>query len=64
MERNQDTHGTENDCKMKTNFTFQQSQIIKSATNRVNQILDAKYVKGNLKQITTKLKYRQTTFNL
>ena len=44
-------------CKMKTNFAIQESKNIKSATNRIKKILDAKYEKANLKDITTKLKY-------
>ena len=35
----------------------EESKNIKSATNRINQILYAKYEKANLKDITTKLKY-------
>ena len=44
-------------CKMKTNFAIQESKNIKSATNRIKKILDAKYEKANLKDITVKLKY-------
>ena len=43
-------------CKMRTNFAIQESKNIKSATNRINNILDAKYEKANLKKITTKSK--------
>ena len=43
-------------CKMRTNFAIQESKNIKSATNRVNKILDAKYEMVNLKEITTKFK--------
>ena len=44
-------------CKMRTNFTIQESKNIKSTTNRIKKILDAKYEKANLKEITNKLKY-------
>ena len=39
-------------CKMRNNFTIQDSKNIKSATNRIEKILDAKYEKAN--EITTK----------
>ena len=42
---------------MRTNFTIQESKNIKSVTKRINKILDAKYEKVNLKDITTKSKY-------
>ena len=42
---------------MRTNFVIQDSKNIKSATNRIKKILDAKYEKANLKEITNKLKY-------
>ena len=42
---------------MRTNFTIQESKNIKSATNRIKKISDAKYEKVNLKEIITKLKY-------
>ena len=41
---------------MRTNFTVQESKNIRSATNRITKILDAKYETSNLKEITTKLK--------
>ena len=44
-------------CKMRTNHVIQESKNIKSATNRIKKIFDAKYKKANLKEITTKLKY-------
>ena len=44
-------------CKMRTNFAVQESKNIKSATNGIKNILDAKYEKANLKEITNKLKY-------
>ena len=44
-------------CKMRTNFAIQESKNIKSPTNRIKQILDAKYEKEHLKEITTKLNY-------
>ena len=44
-------------CKMRTNFAIQESKNIKSATYRIKIILDAKYEKANLEEITTKLKY-------
>ena len=44
-------------CKKKTNFTIQESNNIKNATNRIKKILDAKYEKINLKEIIIKLKY-------
>ena len=43
--------------KMKNNFTIQESKNIKSATNWIKKILDAKYKRANLKEIGTKLKY-------
>ena len=39
---------------MRTNFTIQESKNIKSATNRIKEILDAKYEKANLKDIITR----------
>ena len=42
---------------MRTNFTIQESKNVNSATNRIQKILDAKYKKANLKEITNKLKY-------
>ena len=42
---------------MKANFVIQESRNIKSSTNRIRQILDAKYEKANLQQITNKSKY-------
>ena len=36
---------------------MQESKNIKSATNRIEKILDAKYDKANLKDVTTKLRY-------
>ena len=44
-------------CEMRINFAIQKSKVIKSATNRIKKILDAKYEKANLTSITTKLKY-------
>ena len=35
---------------MITNFTIQESKNIKSATNRIKKILDAKYEKGKFKR--------------
>ena len=43
--------------KMRTNFAIQESKIIKGATNGIKKILDAKYKKANLKDITTKFKH-------
>ena len=42
---------------MSTTFAIQESKNIKSATNRIKKIWDAKYEKANFKKITTKLKY-------
>ena len=42
---------------MRTNFAIQENKNIKSATNRIQKILDAKYEKTNLKEKTTKLKH-------
>ena len=44
-------------CKMRTNLTIQGRKNIKSTTNRIKKILDAKYEKANLKDRTNKLKY-------
>ena len=44
-------------CKVQTNFAIQDSKNIKSATNGTEKILDAKYEKANLKEITNKLKW-------
>ena len=44
-------------CKMRSNFTIQESKNVKSATNRIKKILGTKYEKANLKEIATKLKY-------
>ena len=41
---------------MRNNFAIQESKNIKSTTNQIKQILDAKYDKANFKEITTKLK--------
>ena len=41
-------------CKMRTNFAIQESKNMKGATNRIKKILDAKYEKANLKEITTR----------
>ena len=41
---------------MRTNFAIQGSKNIKSTTNRIKKILDAKYEKANIKVISTKLK--------
>ena len=40
-------------CKMRTNFAIRDNKIIRSATNKIKKILDAKYEKANLKEITT-----------
>ena len=56
MKKNQDTLKLIH-CKMRTNFAIQESKNIKSATNKIKKILDVKYEKANLKEITTKLKY-------
>ena len=37
---------------MITNFAIQLSKHIQSATNRIKKVLDAKYEKENLKEIT------------
>ena len=37
-------------CKMRTNFAIQESNIIRRATNRIEKILDAKYEKGKFKR--------------
>ena len=42
---------------MRTNFVIQDGRNIKSATNWMQKILDAKYKKVNSKEIITKLKY-------
>ena len=42
---------------MRTNFAIQESKNIKSITNRMKKILDAKYEKENLKEITTTSKH-------
>ena len=42
---------------MRTNFGIQESTNVKSTTNTIKKILDAKYVKTNLKEISYKLKY-------
>ena len=47
---------------MKTNFAIQGNKNIGSATNRIKKILDAKYEKAKLKDITTKLKYFNSHF--
>ena len=44
-------------CKMITNFAIQESNKIRSATNRIKKNLDAKYQKANLKEIKNKIKY-------
>ena len=46
-----------NNSKMRTNFAIQENKDIKSATNRIKKILDAKYEKANLKEMTNKSKY-------
>ena len=51
-------------CKMWTNFAIQESKNIKRAIERIEKILDAKYEKVNLKEITNKLKYSVTILNL
>ena len=42
---------------MRTNFAIQEIKDIKSATNRIKKILDAKYENKNLKEITTELDF-------
>ena len=37
-------------CKMRTNFAIQESKNIKSATNGIKKILDAKYKQANFKE--------------
>ena len=44
-------------CKMRTNFVIQESKNINNATDRIKKILDAKYERANLKEITNYLKY-------
>ena len=44
-------------CKIRTNFAIQESTSIKSATNRIKEILNTTFEKTNLKEITYKLKY-------
>ena len=41
---------------MRTKFSIQVSKNIKSATNKIKKILDGKYKKINLKEITNTLK--------
>ena len=43
--------------KMRTNFVIQENKNIRNVTNRGNKILEAKYEKSNLKEITNELKY-------
>ena len=43
-------------CKMRTYFAIQESKHIKSSTNRIKKIIDAKYEKANSKEITITLK--------
>ena len=43
--------------KIRTNFVIQDSKNIKMPTNIIKKILDAKYEKANINEITTKLKY-------
>ena len=45
------------DCEKRTDFVIQESKNIKSSTNRIKKILDTKYEKANLNEITTKLNY-------
>ena len=42
---------------MRSNFAIQESQNIKSATNRIKKVSDAKYEKAYLKYITNKINY-------
>ena len=56
LERNKDTQKSIK-FKTRTNFEIQESKNIKSGPTRIKKILDAKYAKANLKEITTKLKY-------
>ena len=52
---------------MRTNFAIQESKNIESTTNRIKKILDDKYEKANLQEITNQskiLKFRWTIFKL
>ena len=42
---------------MRPNFAIEESKNIESTSNRIKIILDAKYEKASLKDITTKLIY-------
>ena len=39
---------------MRTNFVIQESKNVKNVTNRIAKVLDAKYEKTNLKDVTFK----------
>ena len=45
------------DCLKKVHFAIQEPKSVQNATNRIKQILDAKYEKADLKQITKELSY-------
>ena len=42
---------------MRNDSAIQESKNVKSPTNRIKKILDAKHKKANLKEVTTKSKY-------
>ena len=44
-------------CKMRTNFTIQESKNIKCAPSRIKKMSDTKYEKANLNETSTKIKY-------
>ena len=50
--------------RMRTNFSIQYSKDIRSTTKRINKILDAKYEKANLKEITNIFKYLNSNKHL
>ena len=43
-------------CKIRTQFTIQNSKNVRNVNKRIKKILDAKYKKANLKKIVNKLK--------
>ena len=45
------------DCKMKTDFTLQDSKNVSNATKRIKKILDANYEKADLNKVVHNLKY-------
>ena len=45
------------DCLKKVHFAIQDAKNVQNATRRTQQILDAKYEKADLKQITKELSY-------